>query len=151
MAIIHANRSGLRRRTPKPKGGRNDNATCDYQCFLMLCAPAATEAADVTGNWAVTITTADGKITGKASLKLTGDKVTGQIGPSDDATIPIEGVLTAHKLTLKTHPRPGRTAAFDSCELTVGDEKMSGTIQGGDAGKGSIEFVRIKPSGADLK
>jgi len=113
--------------------------------FLTLCASAATEAAEMTGNWAVTITTADGKITGKASLKLTDDKVTGQIGPSDDATIPIEGVLTAHKLTLKTHPRPGRTAAFDSCELTVGDAKMSGTIQGGDAGKGSIEFVRIKP------
>ena len=71
--------------------------------------------------------------------------MTGQIGPSDDATIPIEGVLTAHKLTLKTNPRPGRTAAFDSCELTVGEEKMIGTIQGGDAGKGTIEFVRIKP------
>ena len=113
--------------------------------FVTLSASAATEAADITGNWAVTITTAGGKITGKASLKLTGDKVTGQIGPSGDATIPIEGVLTAHKLTLKTHPRPGRTAAFDSCELTVGDGKMSGTIQGGDAGKGSIEFVRIKP------
>jgi hypothetical protein len=113
--------------------------------FLMLCAWAATAATDVTGNWTVTITTADGKITGKASLKLTGDKVTGQIGPNEDATIPIEGVLTADKLTLKTNPRPGRTAAFDSCELTIGDEKMVGTIQGGDVGKGTIEFVRTKP------
>ena len=112
--------------------------------LLMLCA-AATEAADVSGNWAVTITTADGKITGKASLELIGDKVTGQIGPSEDATIPIEGVLTAQTLTLKANPRPGRTAAFDSCELTVGDDKMIGTIQGGDAGKGTIEFVRITP------
>jgi hypothetical protein len=113
--------------------------------FLTLCASGTTEAADVTGNWAVTITTAEGKITGTASLKLTGDKVTGQIGPSGDATIPIEGVLTEPKLTLKTNPQPGRTAAFDSCELTVGDEKMIGTIQGGDAGKGTIEFVRTKP------
>lgn len=112
--------------------------------FLMLCFSSATEAADVTGNWTVTITTADGKITGKASLKQTGDKVTGQIGPSDDATILIEGVLTAQRLTLKTNPRPGRTAAFESCELTVGDERMVGTIQGGDAGKGTIEFVRTK-------
>jgi len=71
--------------------------------------------------------------------------VTGQIGPSEDATIPVGGALTADKSTLKTRPQPGRTAAFDSCELTVGDGKMSGTIQGGDAGKGSIEFVRIKP------
>jgi hypothetical protein len=112
--------------------------------FLTLCALAATAAVDVSGSWAVTITTADGKMTGKASLKATGDKVTGQIGPSGDATIPVEGVLAAGKLTLKTHPQPGRTAAFDSCELTVGDDKMTGTIKGGDAGKGTIEFVRIK-------
>jgi hypothetical protein len=116
-----------------------------FTAFLMLCFSAAIEAADVTGDWAVTITTADGKITGKAALKQTGDKVTGQIGPSDDATIAIEGVLTADKLTLKTRPRPGRTAAFDTCELTVGDEKLTGTIAGGDVGKGTIEFVRVKP------
>jgi hypothetical protein len=113
--------------------------------FLTLCASAASEAADVSGHWAVTITTADGQITGKASLKLTGDRVTGQIGPREDATIPIEGVLTADTLTLKTNPRPGRTAAFDSCDLTVADQKMTGTIHGGDVGKGTIEFVRIEP------
>jgi hypothetical protein len=113
--------------------------------FALLCVAAAIEAADVTGAWAVTITTADGKITGKAVLKQAGDSVTGEIGPSEDATIPVEGVLTKQKLTLKTHPRPGRTAAFDSCELTVGDEKMTGTIQGGDVGRGTIDFVRIKP------
>lgn len=113
--------------------------------FVLLCFSAAIEAASLTGQWAVTITTADGKITGKASLKQTGDKVTGQIGPSEDATIPIEGVVTKQKLTLKTNPQPGRTAAFDSCELTVGNQKMVGTIQGGDVGQGTIEFVRIKP------
>jgi len=113
--------------------------------FVTLLGSAAITAAQVTGTWAVSITSADGKMTGRASLTQTGDKVTGQIGPAEDATIPIEGVLTAEKLTLKTHPQPGRTAAFDSCELTVGDEKMVGTIRGGDVGKGTIEFVRIKP------
>ena len=113
--------------------------------FVLLCFGAAIEAADVTGAWAVTITTADGKITGRAVLKQAGDKVTGHIGPSEDATIPVEGVLTKQKLTLKTNPQPGRTAAFDSCELTVGDQKMEGTIQGGDVGRGTIDFVRIKP------
>jgi hypothetical protein len=113
--------------------------------FLMLCFSAPTEAADVTGHWAVTITTGEGKITGAASLRQTGDKVTGEIGPSTDATIPIEGVLNANKLTLKTNPRPGRTAAFETCELTVEDEKMVGSIQGGDVGKGTITFVRTKP------
>lgn len=113
--------------------------------FVTLCCSAAIAAADVTGQWAVTITSADGKITGRASLTQTGDKVTGQIGPAEDATIPIEGVLTAQKLTLKTRPQRGRTAAFDTCELTVGDQKMVGSIRGGDVGKGTIEFVRIKP------
>ena len=113
--------------------------------FLLLCFTASTEAANVTGHWTVTITTADGTITGTASLKQTGDKVAGQIGPSTDATIDIEGVLTATRLTLTTHPRPGRTAAFETCELTVGDEKMAGSIHGGDVGKGTIEFVRTKP------
>jgi len=113
--------------------------------LLMLSAATGIAAPDVTGNWGVTITTAEGTITGKASLKQTGDKVTGQIGPSEDATIPVEGVLTARKLTLNTHPQPGRTAAFDSCEVTVANEKMTGTIQGGDVGKGTIEFVRLKP------
>jgi hypothetical protein len=113
--------------------------------FVLLCFSAAIRAADVTGEWAVTITTADGKISGKASLKQTGDKVTGQIGPSEDATIPIEGALNAQKLALKTNPRPGRTAAFESCELTVGNQKMVGAIRGGDLGRGTIEFVRIKP------
>jgi hypothetical protein len=111
----------------------------------MFGFAAATQAADVSGNWTVTIRTADGAITGAASLKQSGDRVTGQIGPTEDATIQIEGILTGPKLTLKTHPRRGRTAAFDSCEVTIDDQKMVGTIQGGDVGKGTIEFVRFKP------
>jgi hypothetical protein len=112
--------------------------------FLMLCLSAGAEPTDVTGHWNVTIATTAGKMTGEASLKQAAQKVTGVIGPSGDATIPIEGVLRANKLTLKTRPQPGRTAAFDSCQLTVGDEKMVGTIQGGDAGNGRIELVRRK-------
>jgi hypothetical protein len=113
--------------------------------FLMFCASAGTEAADVSGHWAVTITTPDRTLTGSASLKVTGDTVTGQIGPSEDPTIPIEGVLTGSKLTLRTRPQSGRTAAFETCELTVGDDKMIGTIHGGDVGEGTIEFSRVKP------
>jgi hypothetical protein len=111
---------------------------------FVLCFAAATHTSDVTGNWAVTISAADGEITGTASLKQAREQVTGHIGPVDDATIPVEGVLNAHQLTLKAKPRPGRTAAFDTCELTVGDDRMVGTIHGGDVGKGTIEFVRTK-------
>lgn len=116
---------------------------------VMFCLSAAAEAVDVTGIWDVTITTADAKMTGEASLKQSGDKVTGRIGPAGDVTIPIEGVFAAHRLTLRTRPQTGRTVAFDSCELTVSDQKMAGTIQGGDAGKGTIEFVRRKPAITD--
>ena len=47
-----------------------------------------------------------------------------------------------NKLTLKTSPQPGRTAAFDKCDLTVNGDKMVGTI---DTNKGTIEFVKSRP------
>lgn len=47
--------------------------------LASLFAPA--RAADVTGTWRVTISTSDGTIIGKASLKRTGDRVTGWVGP----------------------------------------------------------------------
>jgi hypothetical protein len=112
--------------------------------LLMPWFVATARAADVTGSWQVTISTADGKITGKASLEQSGDTVTGWVGPAEDATIRIAGVVNANKLTLETSPRPGRTAAFAKCEVTVGDDRMVGTIEGGDAGRGTIEFVRTK-------
>src|SRR5215472_14110842 len=79
-----------------------------------LAAPAM--AADVTGKWRVTISIPGSEITGKASLKQTGDKVTGWVGPSEDDPIPVTGTLAGKKLTLKTLPQPGRTVAFDKCE-----------------------------------
>jgi hypothetical protein len=115
-----------------------------FTALLALWSSATIRAADVAGTWQVTITTDAGRITGKASLEQAGDKVTGSIGPSEDATIRVEGVLTADKLTLRTYPRPGRTAAFETCTVTVGDDRMVGTIEGGDVGKGSIEFIRDK-------
>jgi hypothetical protein len=113
--------------------------------FVLLIRAPVPKPADVNGAWAVTITTADGKITGEARLTQTGKKVTGQIGPAGDATIDIAGEINGNTLTLKTSPAPGRTAAFETCELTISDGKMAGTIHGGDVGKGAIEFVRKKP------
>jgi hypothetical protein len=105
-----------------------------------LVVPA--RAADVTGNWRVTISTSDGTITGKASLKQTGDTVTGWVGPSEDDPIPVNGALTGDKLTLKTSPQPGRTVAFAKCDMSVNGDRMVGTI---DVDKGKIEFVRSAP------
>ena len=105
--------------------------------LALLVAPART--ADVTGAWSVTISTTDGTITGKASLKQAGKTVTGWVGPSENDPIPITGILKGDKLTIKTSPQPGRTAAFDKCELIVNGDKMAGTI---DTDKGKIEFVR---------
>jgi hypothetical protein len=86
---------------------------------ILLLAPlvAPAQAADVTGAWRVTISTSDGTITGKASLKQAGDKVTGWVGPDENDPIPVTGILKGNKLTIKTSPQPGRTAAFDQCDL----------------------------------
>jgi hypothetical protein len=96
-------------------------------------------AADVTGTWRITISTSDGTITGKGSLKQTGDAVTGWVGPAENDPIPITGVLNGNKLTIKTLAQPGRTVAFAQCDVTVDGDRMSGTI---DTDKGKIEFVR---------
>ena len=98
-------------------------------------------AANVTGNWEVRISMPDGEVTGKASFKQTGHAVTGWVGPSETDPIPITGTVKGNKLTLKTHPQPGRTVAFEHCEVTVGLRKMTGTI---DTHKGTIEFVRSR-------
>ena len=112
---------------------------------LAICAAVGAAGADVSGNWGVTITAGDSEITGRATLKQTGDDVTGVIGPAEDATIPVEGKRTGDTLTLTLKPQPGRTAAFATCTLTIGGDTMTGTIEGGDAGKGRIAFVR-RPS-----
>ena len=111
---------------------------------MLLLAPlvAPARAADVTGTWRVTISTSDGAITGKASLKQTGDMVTGWVGPDENDPIPVTGILKGNKLTIKTSPQPGRTVAFDKCDVTVNGDKMVGTI---DSDKGKIEFVRSTP------
>jgi hypothetical protein len=106
---------------------------------------APTAGPDVTGTWRVTISTAGGTTIGMASLKQTGNEVTGWVGPNQDNPIPIAGVLKVNTLTMKTSPQPGRTVAFDRCELTVNDHKMVGTLEGGDADKGTIEFLRTPP------
>jgi hypothetical protein len=111
-------------------------------CAKPDAHPAATAGPDVTGSWRVTITAAEGTITGVASLRQTGDEVTGWLGPDENNPIPVTGVLKGNRLTMKTSPQPGRTVAFDTCELTVNAERLLGTIQGGDTHKGTIELVR---------
>jgi hypothetical protein len=94
---------------------------------------------DVTGAWAVTITTPAGSASGLAILSQDGTTVTGMIGPAETDMMPAEGTVVGNRLTLLTRPRKGRTAAFATCELTGTRDRMSGSI---DGDKGTIEFVR---------
>ena len=96
---------------------------------------------DVSGNWRV-IFPENASITGFASLKQNGTNVTGWVGPSPNDPIPIAGAVNGNHFVFKTFPQPGRTVAFDHCKLTVQGNRMTGTIEGGDAGKGSIDFVK---------
>lgn len=115
----------------------------EWLSVLLLAALAAPSwAADVTGKWRVTIRAADAVITGKASLNQTSEKVTGWVGPDENDPIPVDGTIKGDKLTLKTHPQPGRTVAIDRCDLTVSSDRMAGTT---DRDKAKIEFLRTKP------
>jgi hypothetical protein len=99
---------------------------------------------DVTGNWQITISVAEGTIMGKGSLSQTGDVVTGWVGPNENDPISITGMFKKGKLIIKTLPQPGRTVAFDQLELTVSVDTLSGAIENGSRGKGSIKFIRSK-------
>jgi len=79
-------------------------------------------------------------MTGKASLKVSGDKVSGWIGPSEADPIPVDGSVKGSHVTLRTHPQEGRTVAFAQCDLTLNGDRMTGRI---DTDKGTIEFVRV--------
>jgi len=114
---------------------------------LVLCSsvvPAA-GAVDVTGQWSVTITLGGETMRGVALLKQTGNEVTGSIGADERNQHPLDGVVSGNRLTLTTHPRPGRTVAFDTCELNIDGEKMSGTTERkGSSDKGTIELRKMK-------
>ena len=115
-----------------------------FLCLLLFASAAANAgASDVTGRWKATISLGDETMTGVALLKQTGDEVTGSIGPDDQNQHPLDGVVKGNQVTLTTHPRPGRTVAFDTCYLTVDGERMTGTTErNGSNDKGKIELVR---------
>lgn len=106
---------------------------------FLLASSVQIWAADVTGEWQVSISTSDQTITGKASLQQTGDTVKGWVGPGENDPIPVTGTVKEKKVTIRTHPQSGRNVAFSECDLTVGDENLAGTI---DSGKGKIVFTR---------
>lgn len=111
--------------------------------ILLTLHAAPARAADVTGSWRVRVSTANGQITGFASFKQNGNSVTGWVGPSPNDPISITGSFEGNKLTIETHPRPGRTVAFHECVLTLMHNKMAGAI---DTDKGTIEFLRSVPT-----
>ena len=106
----------------------------------MLALPAAlAQGVNVSGDWKVTIKSADGTLHGYAAFHQNGEAVTGWLGPSPSDPIPITIVRNGNKLTIRTHPQPGRDVAFAECEVTVSGDKMTGTI---DHDKGTIVFLR---------
>jgi hypothetical protein len=110
-------------------------------CLSVWAAQSAVF--DLTGRWRVTIAGGDGAVAGVASLTQTEEKVTGWLGPTEDDTTAVSGVLKGDKLTLKTHPKPGFAVPFDTCELTVSADLMTGSIEV-DGAKRTLEFVRTR-------
>lgn len=104
---------------------------------------ASAQKFDVTGAWTVTITMPGRQATGLAIFSQDGAEVTGMIGPAETDMMPAKGTVSGDTLILTTHPRAGRTAAFEKCEVTIMGDRMSGTF---DGNKGTIEFVKRKRS-----
>ena len=76
-------------------------------------------------------------------LEQSGETVTGWVGPDEANPITVKGSLDENVRTLRTFPRPGRTVAFDRCQVTVSGDKMTGEIEReGSSDAGTIEFVR---------
>ena len=117
-----------------------------FLCLLLSASAAANAgAADATGRWSVTISLGGETVNGVAILKQSGDEITGSIGADERNQHPLDGVVKGNQITLTTHPRPGRTVAFDKCDLNVAGDKMTGTTERkGSSDKGTIEFVRMK-------
>jgi hypothetical protein len=112
----------------------------------VLLVSSAAFAADVTGSWQITIlgTGPDGSVqtdTGIATLKQSGEVVTGTAGPDENRQSPIsEGSLKDNKVVIKISPRPDRTMTF---ELTISGEKLVGTVsRTGESRTANVEFVR---------
>jgi hypothetical protein len=100
--------------------------------------------ADVTGNWQITISVAEGIIPGKGFLTQSGDTVSGWVGASENDPIKITGMFMNGRLTIKTLPQPERTVAFDKVDLIINADTMSGKIEKGSHGKGTIKFVKSR-------
>ena len=99
---------------------------------------------DVSGNWNITISIAEGTILGKGQLSQKGDSVTGWVGPGENDPIAVKGMFKQGKLIMKTLPQPGRTVAFDTIELEVTADSLYGKFDNGSHGKGAIHFKRSK-------
>ncbi len=113
--------------------------------YLSSTAQQSTGAkVNVAGSWQITISVAEGTIIGKGLLSQSGELVTGWVGPSENDTIPITGMFKQGKLIIKTLPQPGRTVAFDEVKLKISADTMSGIIENGSHGKGTIRFIRSK-------
>ena len=119
--------------------------TCTVMLSLLLLLSSAAFAADVTGVWQITISSRgpDGDANqdkGMASLKQSGETITGWIGPDETRQIPVEGTIKDNKVVLKASVRPDRAMTFD---LTFNGEKLVGSVaRTGDERIGTAEFVK---------
>jgi len=67
------------------------------------------------------------------------------MGPDIDNQHPLEGVVEGNRIAITMRPRPGRTTAFETCQLTVDGETLTGTTEGGPADQATIRLVRQQP------
>jgi hypothetical protein len=115
--------------------------------LLVLSIAVHALAAEVTGNWRVTLTETrpDGTTRAEsatASLKQSGGVVTGTLMPPNNQEMPIEGTIAENKVTLKIAGQSGRLTVLN---LTLDGDRMAGTAERGD-NRAAVEFIRVLPA-----
>lgn len=100
-------------------------------CFLLLAVGMAAAAADVTGRWSGTFTSAgaDGQSHESGALlifKQNGSEVTGTAGPDENQQWEItSGKVDGNKITAEARSPNGGLAKF---ELVLADEHLKGEV-----------------------
>jgi hypothetical protein len=108
---------------------------------VVLLSAVSGYAADVSGNWAMTLEAPQGSAEAALTLKQDGDKVSGTYkGPRNEA--PTQGTLTGNDLSLSVSINAGGQAVTLSITAKVTGDTMEGTLGVGPAASVPFKATR---------
>ncbi len=109
----------------------------------LLAAPLGARAVDVTGDWAITVSTDQGPISATLTIKVDGEKLTGTI-TGDVGTIPIEGTAKEGDISFSFYYPTGNGDIPVTMTGKVDGDTVKGTYDAGTEGSGDWSGSRVK-------